>query len=113
MNDNERLTAESTHKRPAYGIDKYEIQPRKGIDFQIGTYKVSVSLKSNCELEQARRSMLLRVAPISAIVAIDGLDVPYETTISDQPHFFTYSIAHIEDFERHLLLLNVSNRSKL
>ena len=57
--------------------------------------------------------MLLRIAPISAIVAIDGLDVPYETTISDQPHFFTYSIAHIEDFERHLLLLNVSNRSKL
>ena len=57
--------------------------------------------------------MRLRVAPVAKVIPLTDPDAPYAATIGDAPMFFTYSVESIEDIENHLLLLNVSNRTKL
>jgi len=34
-------------------------------------------------------------------------------SVGVSPVFFRYSVAHVEELENHLLLLNVSNKSKI
>mmetsp|Transcript_39918 Transcript_39918/g.52235 ORF Transcript_39918/g.52235 Transcript_39918/m.52235 type:complete len:133 (-) Transcript_39918:44-442(-) len=46
-------------------------------------------------------------------ISLDNLDAPYQATITDKPLYFTYSLAHVDELENHLVLLNVSNRKKL
>ena len=41
------------------------------------------------------------------------MDAPYQATIAEKPLYFTYDLSHVDELENHLLLLNVSNRTKL
>ena len=40
----ENVTAESYHWKAMHGVYKYDLYPRKEIDFQLGTYSVEVQL---------------------------------------------------------------------
>ena len=57
--------------------------------------------------------MRVRVAPVSQVISLDNLQAPYDATINKTPLYFTYSLAQVEALENHLLLLNVSNRTRL
>lgn len=55
----------------------------------------------------------LRVATKDEAVSLDNLEAPLQATVTDKPLYFTYNLEHVEELENHLLLLNVSNRTKL
>ena len=51
--------------------------------------------------------------PLASITNLNNLDAAHNATIGEEPLFFSYSLESLAEPENQLLLLNVSNRTKL
>ena len=81
--------------------------------YMMGNHRLVVQLPPSDPDMSRVKCLRLRHTPVSSVTSLDNLDAPYEATIGDDALFFTYSVESVEELENHLLLLNVSNRTKL